>query len=95
MILFLSNSAWLDVHYDPVASLYTFSNCMGELVHCSQNASKYTQFFECSVVMTTITTAIWVFACTCVHLYIIIGKHSSVVDAFLTCQYKSQPCCCC
>ena len=22
--------AWLDAHYDPVASLYTFSSCMGE-----------------------------------------------------------------
>lgn len=24
------NSAWIDVHYDPVASLYTFSSCMGK-----------------------------------------------------------------
>ena len=22
--------AWLDAHYDPVASLYTFSTCMGK-----------------------------------------------------------------
>ena len=22
--------AWLNAHYDPVASLYTFSSCMGE-----------------------------------------------------------------
>lgn len=24
--------AWLDAHVDPVASLYTFSSCIGELL---------------------------------------------------------------
>ncbi len=40
--VFASN-AWLDVHYDPVASLYTFSDCMGKLQSASCHDNKLVQ----------------------------------------------------